>query len=242
MKSSNKVVVYTAIMGGIDKIIDPKVITPNVDYICFTDNSSIKSNIWKIVYIEDNASDKRKKAREIKLKPHLYVSDYEFSIWIDGNVAVLKDLNELIGKVFFEEKQKIATFKHFSRNCIYEEAVVCSLLKKDDYNSIYKQVKYCIDNNYPTQNGLAETNVVFRKHNDSKVIECMDLWWDSVCNRSVRDQLSFNISVYMTNIDIYYLKGNARFEVSYFKCHEHKAQNLNDYYFKVRNLLRRSKK
>ena len=42
-----KVVVYTAIFGKYDALVEQKK-NPNVDFICFTDRN-LKSNTWKIV-------------------------------------------------------------------------------------------------------------------------------------------------------------------------------------------------
>src|SRR5207253_2582285 len=39
------VVVYTAIFGGYDELHDPCEQLPGVDYVCFTDNPRLKSNV-----------------------------------------------------------------------------------------------------------------------------------------------------------------------------------------------------
>lgn len=234
MVTGKKIAVYTAIMGGFDSLQDPLIVTPGIDYICFTDNKKLKSKVWNIKVIEDSIIDSRKIARNIKINPHLYLPTYEYSIWVDGNILILKDLTPIIEDFFYKEDGNIATFKHFSRNCIYEEALVCSILKKDTIENIYKQIKFCVDNKYPTQNGLAETNVIFRKHQDRDVVKFMELWWDCVDKNSIRDQLSFNIISFITNIEIFYLKGNARFDVYYFRCKEHKKRNIREIFHSLK--------
>lgn len=243
MVAGKKIAVYTAIMGGFDSLQDPLIVTPGIDYICFTDNKKIKSKVWKIRYIEKKDMESRKKARQIKLKPHIYLHDYDYSVWVDGNILILKDLSELVGG-FISEDKKISTFKHFERNCIYEEGVYCAYLKKADANSIYKQLAYCIEQGYPIDNGLAETNVLIRNHSNLKVIKFMEMWWNCVDERCLRDQLSFNFCGYKLNMNIDYIIGNARFEVDIFKCKEHKIKTLRDIfpffkiiYIKLRNWI-----
>ena len=41
-----KKIVYTAIMGEYDNLLDPAVINQDVDYVCFTNNKRLKSDIW----------------------------------------------------------------------------------------------------------------------------------------------------------------------------------------------------
>lgn len=226
MTVNKKVVIYTAIMGGFDGLKSPNVIMPDIEYICFTDVKGIKSDIWKIIEVENEFENPRMKARQIKLNPHLFLEDYEYSIWIDGNIIIKKDLNNLIYKMIVLNKTKIATFQHFNRDCIYAEALECVITKKDSAERIYRQVAECIDNGYPTKNGLAETNVMFRKHNELDVIQVMNDWWRCVSNNTIRDQLSFNYVLYKNNMLCEYFEGNTRILSEYFACDIHKNEKL----------------
>lgn len=226
MINGKKIAIYTASMGGFDKIEELDVLTEGVDYIYFTDNLNLKSDTWKIITVENEFGNSRKKARQIKLNPHLFLKEYDYSIWIDGNVDITQNLNSLIEEYFFKKKTKIATFQHFSRNCLYAEALACAVTKKDNYESIYKQVKECVDNNFPTNYGLAETNVMLRQHNDEKVQQCMEEWWRCVQYNSIRDQLSFDYVLYKHAMTYEILEGNARDKASIFKCREHGNNSL----------------
>lgn len=235
MVTGKKIAVYTAIMGGVDSLQDPLIVTPGIDYICFTDNKKIKSKVWQIRYIEKKEMESRKKAREIKLLPHIYLSDYDYSIWVDGNIVILKDLETIVSGFIAEEK-KICTFKHFGRNCIYEEGIYCAYLKKAEADSIYKQLSYCIEKGYPINNGLAETNVLIRAHSNPQVIKFMEMWWDCVNKRCIRDQLSFNFCAYKLNMNIDYMSGNARFDINFFKCKEHSLRSLKDFILYLKSI------
>ena len=95
---NNKKVVYTCITNDYDILNEPKYISLGFDYICFTDNSSLKSDVWQIRPLpkETEGLSEVKKQRFIKINPHLYLKEYDISIWVDGNVELKGDLNELI--------------------------------------------------------------------------------------------------------------------------------------------------
>ena len=46
MHSSAKMVVYTAIAGQYVQLFVPEFITPEADYVCFTDNPELTSDFW----------------------------------------------------------------------------------------------------------------------------------------------------------------------------------------------------
>jgi len=50
----NKTVVYTAIIGKKDFLVNPTVVEPNVDSLCFTDAPATlrnKFNVWEYVKV-----------------------------------------------------------------------------------------------------------------------------------------------------------------------------------------------
>ena len=48
------------------------------------------------------------------------------------------------------------------------------------------------EENFPDNNGLAETCLIVRKHNDLNCIDFMAQWYEEIKLYSHRDQLSFN--------------------------------------------------
>ncbi|MFS7484189.1 hypothetical protein ACJ8B3_01955 [Klebsiella pneumoniae] len=69
----NKYVVYTALFGDYDDLIEPKNIDYKCDFICFTNQENITSDKWKIIYVKD-VNDTVLKNREYKFLPHLFFS------------------------------------------------------------------------------------------------------------------------------------------------------------------------
>ncbi|NEZ43520.1 glycosyltransferase domain-containing protein [Paenibacillus alvei] len=85
----------------------------------------------------------------------------------------------------------IAIFKHPFRDCIYKEAEEVARLKFDYAPVIEQQLEAYRKADYPQDNGLVASGLMFCSHQDPKVIQLMQQWWDEIEALSKRDQLSF---------------------------------------------------
>ena len=189
----NKKVVYTCITGGYDNLIEPTYITNDFDYICFTDNLNMKSNVWQIRPLpeETNELNTIKKQRYVKINPHLLLSEYELSIWVDGNIEIKGDLNEFI-KENANDTDCIFVPEHPVRNCIYSEEKAVLSLRKDVKENTSPQIDRYKKEGFPRKYGLLQSNILLRRHNENDCITIMEDWFEEIRNGSHRDQLSFN--------------------------------------------------
>jgi hypothetical protein len=228
----NKKVVYTAIFGGYDELPDPQFIPEGWDFICFTD-SNIKSNIWEVKKVPAIYKDPTRNARKYKILPHRWFSNYEYSLWVDGNILIRNDINELIPE--YLNKVNIAVHDHNQnqldpRNCVYQEAQAIFYFGKrngnykDDPNIIQKQIQRYADEGYPSHNSLAVTMQLLRKHNKKDCIKIMEQWWEEIKYGSKRDQLSFNYSIWKTNTSFVYFKGDSRNTKYFLHTGKHKGK------------------
>lgn len=203
----NKKVVYTCITGGYDTLIDPKFVTDGFDYVCFTDNDNMESDIWKIRPLPketDNLSQV-KKQRYVKINAHKVLPEYELSIWVDGNVTVKGDLNEFVDK-FIKSDCSIYVPKHPSRDCIYSESNAVISIRKDTKENVMPQIDRYKEEGLPKHYGLLQSNIMLRKHNEEGCIRFMEQWFEELKNGSHRDQLSFNYVAWKNDdIKIFYL-------------------------------------
>jgi len=193
----DKLVVYTALTGNYDNLVTPSVINPNFDYICFTDNPELKSDFWTIKLMEESTLDRVRKARRHKILPHEYLKEYDYSLWIDANFDIIGDVEEYINR--YAKNRKLMVIKHDKRDDIYDEARECIRLEKDDPEIINKQIERYAKENYPKNNGLIASGIIFRNHSDPEVIKVMEDWFNEVENYSRRDQLSFNYVCWKNN-------------------------------------------
>lgn len=212
------IAVYTCICGNYDTLKEIKTMEDNIDYICFTDQSDLVSDQWKIIEIPEflNFFEQTKRARCIKILPHLFLENYETSVWVDANIQILENINELI-------RQNDGYFiipKHPDRICVYEEAKKVIELNKDDKSNVYTQIEKYREMGYPENYGLVQSNVIIRKHNDEKCKRISENWWNELKLKSKRDQLSFNFSIYNCDYKIDILNPNI-IESKYFQIYSH---------------------
>lgn len=195
-----KIVVYTCITGGYDNILEPSFVTPGVDYICFTDNMSMKTKRWKLRPIPTELAgySKVKQQRGVKILAHRYLSDYDISIWVDGVVDVRGNIKEFL-KPFDFDTYSVFIPEHPVRKCLYKEIDACIKIKKlkgDEITLAKKQLERYRAEKFPENYGLVQTNVMIRKHNDQYSKDLMEKWWSELKDYSHRDQLSFNYALW----------------------------------------------
>jgi len=199
------VVVYTAITGAKDTLKDDQF-DDGSDYICFTDNGEIASDTWTIKPACNLFTDANRNAKIHKVLSHQYVGDYDYSIWIDGNINLICSPVELIKK--YLKRDDIAVFGHFQkRNGIYEEADICIRQNLDSNEVILEQMSVYKERNYPKNNGLFECTIILRKHT-KKIERINNWWWAEICRHSKRDQLSFNYVLHNLKIKPQVLQGD----------------------------------
>ena len=228
-KVKNQIVVYTCISGSYDNL--KEVIEPekNIEYICFTDQL-IESKTWKIKKIPEilNNLEQTKKARCLKILPHLFLQEYETSVWVDGNIQVKRSIKKFINENL---KNNFAIAKHPDRICVYQESEAVKKLNKDMSLTVDSQIEFYKELGYPEKNGMVQSGVIIRKHNEKHCIEICNAWWKEIIKWSKRDQLSFNYSIYNKNmiIDIF---NPSIISSDYFDYWTHKGQKAklrNDY-------------
>lgn len=206
----NNKVVYTCITGNYDKLLEPKFISDGFDYICFTDNKSLRSDIWDIRPLPQETEEfsKVKKQRYVKINPQLLLGDYDISIWVDGNVTLKGDLNKFIDSTITDECS-VYVPRHPSRNCIYKEANVVVRMGKDKADIVKPQMERYENEGFPKEFGLLQSNILLRKHNDEGCIRLMECWFEELKNGSHRDQLSFNYASWKNqDVEVIYLDKN----------------------------------
>lgn len=190
------IVVYSSICGKIDDL-QTKQNWGKADWVLFTDQK-YKGGNWDVRPLQFKAESTRRTARYHKTSPHILFPDYQYSIWIDGTIELLVSPESLVRK--YLKYSDIAVLNHPDRNCIYKEAGVCIKMGLDDEKTILKQMDEYKRNNYPDNNGLAETKIVVRK-NCSIVNEFNKRWDEKIRTRSLRDQLSFDYCLWEMVID-----------------------------------------
>lgn len=216
---ANKFVVYTALFGDYDNLIDPKEKYEGCDFICFTDQKNLKSDIWNVKIVEKCDLPLNMMNRRYKLLPHLFLSSYEQSLYVDTNIFIRNNPINLANKYLVQSD--IAISKHYKRSCIYSEAKEIIKAKKAKKEDVENQVKAYKGEGFPEKFGLTENNIIFRNHNSRKIIFLMEAWWEELINQTKRDQLSLMYLIWKNNVHLETMQENARGS-KYFKLKLHK--------------------
>jgi len=189
LKSKQDITVYTSIIWAYDRLRDDQFINSSVKYKAFLDDD-IKSKVWDVQKIYRQFIDPSRQAKIYKVLPHLYL-DTEYSIWLDGRMALNTDPQELIDK--YLKDADIALFAHHKRDDIYEEYANDSkhLHRKLEPEYLFRmQVERYRLEGFAPHSGLYECTVILRRHTPAVKRLCEE-WWAEICAYTVCDQCSF---------------------------------------------------
>lgn len=185
--------IYTANTNNYDR--------PREDIQVFTDNSLFQNPV--------------RNARFFKILPPF---DGEDTLWLDANITLKEDLDSFI-EWFCPEGYDMAVWEHPFRDCVYDEAA--EILRYDHpkyrqcHDDVRRQVQWLQSMGYPKDNGLAETNVLFRRHS-REMVKFNNEWFAQLSRFSHRDQLSFNPALETTNLRVKYHNYNVREHISFY--------------------------
>lgn len=200
--SNKKIAIYTCITGNYDFPREPLYKPDNCDFYYIGDKNILKENTkWKYLDIckveGTNGLANAEKNRFVKMHPELIFPDYDFSIYIDGNIKIITDPTEFIQNI---PMCGIATFMHSTNDCAYVELQNCIRLHKVDKQSAFNYSERMRRNNMPTHYGLAYCGFLVREHNNKICIKIMSDWWEEYLHYIKRDQTPFAYILFKNGI------------------------------------------
>jgi hypothetical protein len=189
----DSIVVYTAITGEYDRLKDPAGTAAGADFVAFVDEptrSAMTSRVWRPRDVHAEFRDPVRNAKIHKILSHVYFPDVEYSLWLDGSVAMRStDSIRWLVEVHLADCD-LVVFRHSKRDCVYQEASICLQRRLDDPAVIWDQIRRYTKEGHPSNAGLAECTVVLRRHT-AAVKAFNEAWWEEITRGSTRDQLSF---------------------------------------------------
>lgn len=190
--TTQKIVVYMCVLGKYDNIPVPLCSFDNVDYILITDNLEISNSGWTIVNYNKytDIQDPILANRYIKFHPFLIFPDYDYSIYIDGNVRPIADIREFINRC--SSNTGIAMHRHWERDDIYQEAKACKLLKRGNEEKLEKQIQRYRVEGFPQNFGMNEATIIVSDLHNFTAKKLEDSWWEEFhSSESLRDQIAW---------------------------------------------------
>lgn len=192
--TKRNITVYTANVGGFDKLEDCKE-DMTANYVAFTEQ---QSDTWDCKKPYDKFKEDRRNSRIQKIMPHLFL-DTEYSIYLDGNIRLKVPAQQLIDE-YLKDKD-VAVIRHIGRDCVYQEAEACQQLNKGNPLELAEQVKEYAKRGWKEHAGLAECGVIVRRHTQD-VEQWNEKWWAHYCRYSERDQLSFPVCFPLDKVEL----------------------------------------
>lgn len=180
-----KVCLYTAILGNYETLKTPVKID-GIDYVCFTDDVNLKSDIWDVRYIEPPLDIPPSLFyKRIKCLSHEYLPEYDLTIWLDANFVV-KDKNYLKYLLDNFKYNKLMLYKHvclagIPRDCAYMEAEYSMTIPKYNKEKLRSQInEYKNLHEFPEHYGLYQSGFLMRNNRDNEVTEFNKFWLSEI--------------------------------------------------------------
>lgn len=188
-----KIAVYTCIVGGYDSVKKHHIST-DIDYLVYSDNKDIGKPLI------ENFSTPRLTNRFHKIMWHKIpeLLNYDYTIYIDGNISIKTDINPFVEKYLNTE---IGLFSHPIRKCIYVEGNACIKYHKAKEIEVKKQLDEYRLEGYPKNNGLIMGSIILRSKPTKESTLLCENWYNEVSSKVCRDQLSFNYCVWKNGLD-----------------------------------------
>lgn len=146
--------------------IPEQCINPEIEYIYVTDDHSITSNTWTVVYCDDLTGSTFNKCYQIRFNPFNYAHT-DMVMRIDGSMAINKDLMPLF-KAFESTDADCMMMVHPTRNTMYDEYVAWVRTRNYPAEQADRILNFMYNNGYDVQNyrGLFQYNFCIQRKND----------------------------------------------------------------------------
>ena len=204
-------IIYTVITGNHDTIKQPLVVEVGVEYYLFTNNPEIiDTGVWKVVQIpseEWQGMTERENnillSRKVKMLPHKYLPEgTEWSLYIDADMLIKEPLTKLLNNL--HEDTLFAACRHSYCQSVNEEINDLKAKAMVDTTQVENQWQRYVVWGFKDDLGISENGLLIRSHNDARVVQLMELWWEEYQNGCLRDQVSLMPCMYRTDFMPYF--------------------------------------
>lgn len=224
------IAVYKAVFGNYDEIKSELfAITPSNEsslydfsYYYITDANVKVPEPWKLVQIQKKYSDNALENRFYKMHVPSILQDYDYTIYLDGNISINGDLSTLLTDKLKKEDYLFA-YPHYKNPTLGEEIISCFLFSKISLLE-FVRIRKSLDTHLDEKVGF-ECGVLLRKSNNPLLLLLADKWFEAYINNVRRDQFYFSPALKQLNIQCKVLGVNdIRDNAKFFRLHPHKEK------------------
>ena len=248
-------VVYSVLIGKGDYISKINFnINSDIEYVCFTDNPHLVPRGWVIKQIDESFKkdnleifiNKLSKQdpnsptlinRIIKMHPHIFLKNYNKSMYIDARIIIKKCLSKLIDDSLINHNWLSPPHRWGGNTYIeYHRCYENNKINKDEFFNFLEQVK---EFNIPDKTPFPENGVIIRNHFDNNVKNMCNEWWHLFKKGPYRDQLHWQPAFIKTSPKFGYLPYSFEDNNPYYKLGRHKGWPLRLLKKKVINTIKK---
>lgn len=203
-------VVFTALMGPHEHLTEQKVATSSsVRFLCFTDDPDLTSSTWEIIRIDPLfPNDSRRSQRDIKIRGHHLLSEFDEWLYMDNTVKLLVDPDQLFDS--WLDGSDWTQFHHDGYDTTWKDFEVNRAKEADSAERIDEQL-YDYSLHYPDAlDARPPWNGMFARRVTAETIRHQTVWFDHVLRYSSRDQLSSTVAAKLSGLDPRRLEGSNR--------------------------------
>jgi hypothetical protein len=198
-------VVYTCLFGHSELFNDFEYQRDGIDFVCFTDDPDLRSKFWKIELAPRRLLDPARAAKKIKALPHVYLGQYDESLYIDNTARLEVEPKRMFDEYLAPAQSPLVCFRHPERDCVYDEARVVLSIGFDTPERVKPHMALYRHLGYPAHHGLAKTTLLLRRHHDPALQRMLNTWSEQVMCHSRRDQLSMLPSCWFEDFEPDYI-------------------------------------
>lgn len=219
-----KLLVYTSVIGGYDRVFPPLVRDASVDHVILTDDPAMQVPGWRSHLIDVSGFASRRAAnRYSKMLVHRLLPGYKASLYVDGNIRLLGPTGELL-RSFVEGGVTIRFFRHPQRDSVAEEIVACVALGKvAGAAPLETELEAYRADGFADDQGLVEATIIMKNHTAPGLDEAMALWWAQFERFGNRDQLSLPYVLWKTGVSHDWQNFNFREDNPWFGLYPHRG-------------------
>jgi hypothetical protein len=194
--------IYTVLMGKYEKLNPlPEIARTGIDAFCFSDDPTLTSETWKVVYVEPEFPlDSVRSQRLIKILGHPVLSSYDETLFIDGSVRL--KVNPVTILDAWLSNTDLALPEHSFRDTVEEEFAEVLVGKLDSRERVTEQLDHYRKLFPRALKSRPLWTAIMARRTTPALDAFTRIWADHTLRYSRRDQLSVNVAVELSGVSV----------------------------------------
>ncbi len=200
----NSVAIYTCITGGYDSINQPLCVEKNCDYYLITDEKCDKENAGAYKWVDirnivpKTIVDNIDRNRYCKMHGHDLFKDYDYSIYVDGNIQIIGNITSLLDEL---NEYGLGFHKHPCAYDPYMEALFMMASNRASRDELSDFLQLLLNEGLPRHYGCVECGVVVKDNRNELAKQISENWFSNyVISGIKRDQPTIIQTLFQMNI------------------------------------------